>query len=113
MSTRRSRVAASKYRIGAVSRLTGIPQDTIRVWERRYNVVRPQRSEGGDRLYSRDDITRLTLIRRLVDAGNAIGTVARLSLKQLQKRLGPDDLLLLTPEALELERNSTRARIGG
>ena len=77
------------YRIGAVSRLTGIPTDTLRMWERRYGVVRPQRAEGGNRLYTRDDIGRLALIKRLVDAGHAIGTVANLSLQQLQERLAP------------------------
>ena len=37
----------SNYRIGAVSRLTGIPPDTLRVWERRYDLITPMRSEGG------------------------------------------------------------------
>lgn len=75
------------YRIGAVSRLTGIATVTIRMWERRYNVVSPDRTEGRNRLYTREDIARLALIKRLVDDGNAIGTVANLSLEQLQERL--------------------------
>lgn len=75
------------YRIGAVSRLTGIPADTLRVWERRYSVVEPGRAEGRFRLYTRDDISRLALIKQLVDAGNAIGSVAGLSFDQLQERL--------------------------
>ena len=79
----------ANYRIGAVARLTGIPTDTLRMWERRYNVVEPVRAEGGNRLYSRDDITRLVMIKRLVDAGHAIGTVANLSVEQLQERMAP------------------------
>ena len=75
------------YRIGAVSRLTGIATVTIRMWERRYGVVEPDRTEGRNRLYTREDIARLALIKRLVDEGNAIGTVANLSLEQLQERL--------------------------
>lgn len=75
------------YRIGAVSRLTGIATVTIRMWERRYGVVEPNRTEGRNRLYTREDIARLALIKRLVDEGNAIGTVANLSLQQLQERL--------------------------
>jgi len=75
------------YRIGAVSRLTGIPADTLRVWERRYGVVEPGRAEGRFRLYTRGDISRLALIKQLVDAGNAIGSVAGLSVDQLQERL--------------------------
>lgn len=77
----------STYRIGAVSRLTGIPADTLRVWERRYDVVEPLRSPKGSRLYTRADIGRLAVIKRLVDSGHAIGSVAHLSLEQLEERL--------------------------
>lgn len=77
----------SSYRIGAVSRLTGVPADTLRVWERRYTVVEPQRTEGGSRLYSQHDVARLGVIKRLVDAGHAIGTVANLTLEQLEERV--------------------------
>ena len=79
---------AMTYRIGAVSRLTGIAPDTLRVWERRYGVVHPQRSPAGGRLYSSSDITRLTLLKQLVDAGDAIGTIAHLGLEELQERAG-------------------------
>jgi len=76
----------ARYRIGAVSRLTGVPTDTLRVWERRYTVVEPKRTEGGSRLYSQEDVVKLGLIKRLVNAGHAIGTVANLSLEQLEQR---------------------------
>jgi len=75
------------YRIGAVSRLTGIPVDTLRIWERRYQLVTPQRTEKGGRLYSQEDVTRLTMIKTLVDQGHAIGTVAQLSSDELRARL--------------------------
>ncbi|WP_295538394.1 MerR family transcriptional regulator [uncultured Thiohalocapsa sp.] len=74
------------YRIGAVARLTGIPPDTLRVWERRYAVVTPVRSEAGTRLYHAEDVSRLNLIKRLVDNGDAISHVARLSLEHLRQR---------------------------
>jgi DNA-binding transcriptional MerR regulator len=77
----------SIYRLGAVSRLTGIPPDTLRVWERRYDLVTPMRSEAGGRLYSQEDVTRLGVIKRLVDSGHAIGTIAELSMEQLRERL--------------------------
>jgi DNA-binding transcriptional MerR regulator len=75
------------YRIGAVARLTGIPPDTLRVWERRYAVVTPFRSDAGTRLYRAHDVGRLTLIKRLVDGGDAISHVAPLSLEQLRERV--------------------------
>jgi DNA-binding transcriptional MerR regulator len=83
---------APTYRIGAVSRLTGVPADTLRVWERRYRVVEPFRSESGTRLYGAEDVGRLTLIKRLVDRGDAISSVANLSLHQLRERVSGSDL---------------------
>lgn len=92
------------YRIGAVSRLTGIPAVTIRIWERRYGVVEPNRSEGRNRLYTREDISRLALIKQLVNSGNAISTVANLSLTQLQERLEAHTKQHLRPAALPSRR---------
>jgi transposase-like protein len=80
------------YRIGAVSRLTGVPADTLRVWERRYSVVTPYRADSGTRLYGPEDVGRLTLIKRLVDRGDAISSVARLNLAQLRDRVSGADL---------------------
>lgn len=75
------------YRIGAVSRLTGISPDTLRIWERRYDIVEPQRTPKGGRLYSQGDVTRLTMIKTLVDQGYAISTVAQLPVDELNRRL--------------------------
>jgi DNA-binding transcriptional MerR regulator len=72
-----------KYRIGTVSRLTGLSADVVRVWERRYGAISPQRSEGGSRLYSDADIARLRRLRQAVDMGHAIGQVARLPESEL------------------------------
>ncbi len=80
------------YKIGAVSRLTGVSQDTLRVWERRYGAVVPMRSDAGTRLFGQTDINRLSLIKRLVDAGDAISSVANLSLEQLQERVSQSSL---------------------
>ncbi|NEX19559.1 MerR family transcriptional regulator [Thiorhodococcus mannitoliphagus] len=75
------------FRIGTVSRLTGVPTDTLRVWERRYHVVTPVRSEAGTRHYAAEDVARLSLIKRLVDGGDAISSVANLSLLDLRERM--------------------------
>ena len=73
--------------IGVVSKLTGIQPTTLRIWERRYDVVQPDRSHGRNRLYSTEDIRRLGLIKTLVDAGHPISVVAPLTDEQLQARL--------------------------
>jgi MerR family transcriptional regulator, light-induced transcriptional regulator len=75
------------FGIGAVSRLTGIPLDTLRVWERRYDLVTPLRTDDNKRQYSRTDLTRLGLIKQLVDRGHAISAVAALSEEALRERL--------------------------
>ncbi|MEL7370670.1 MAG: MerR family transcriptional regulator, partial [Myxococcota bacterium] len=75
------------YRIGAVSRLTSIPTGTIRVWERRYGVVAPGRSDGGFRLYSHRDVERLRVIKSLIESGETISGLADLDLSQLRHRL--------------------------
>ena len=75
------------FKIGAVSRITNIPVDTLRIWERRYRVVVPIRSNNSDRLYQRDDINRLTLLKMLVDRGHAIGSIAGLTNEDLIERL--------------------------
>ena len=74
------------YRIGAVAKLTGISTDTIRAWERRYGVVEPNRGENNNRYYSDIDVTKLLSVKRLVDAGQAIGTICSLSEEELTQR---------------------------
>jgi MerR family transcriptional regulator, light-induced transcriptional regulator len=78
---------ARGYRIGAVSRMTGIPVPTIRMWERRYQMVVPNRSQVGARLYAQSEVDRLSLLKTAVDAGHAIGTVVYLSDEDIRARL--------------------------
>lgn len=75
------------YRSGAVARLTGIPVQTLRVWERRYKIVGPRQSASGQRLYSPAEVARLAVIKQLVDSGHAIGSIASLGLDQLRAML--------------------------
>ncbi|MGD8977258.1 MAG: MerR family transcriptional regulator [Gammaproteobacteria bacterium] len=79
--------ATEDFSIGTVSRLTGISQHTLRVWERRYKAVESGRSEGGRRLYSNDDVERLTLLKALVDRGDRIGQIASEDTDALRARL--------------------------
>ena len=75
------------FRIGAVERATGIPANTIRVWERRYGLVKPARDETGTRLYSQQDVEYLSHVRTLIDAGDSIGYIASLDKGQLPARI--------------------------
>lgn len=82
MSTR----TAVTYPIRAVARLTGVPIDTLRAWERRYAAVTPER-DGRERVYSDDDVARLRLLNRAVQSGHAIGRASTLSNAQLTRLL--------------------------
>lgn len=57
------------YTIKQASALTGIPADTIRAWERRYQLPPPARSEGGYRLYDDQALRTYRTMRLLVSAG--------------------------------------------
>jgi CheY-like chemotaxis protein len=57
------------YSIGAVSRMLGVPAATLRAWEDRYGVVVPERSEGGQRLYTRSQIEQLGFIQSAMQTG--------------------------------------------
>jgi MerR family transcriptional regulator, light-induced transcriptional regulator len=77
------------FQISTVSRLTGLSVHTIRAWEKRYQVVAPVRTDTKRRLYTRDDIRKLALLRSLVETGHPIGSIAGLSPDQLVGRTGP------------------------
>lgn len=68
-----------RHPIRVVARRTGLTPATLRAWERRYGLVEPERSEGGQRLYSDRDVERLRRLHALTDAGRPIGLVAGLS----------------------------------
>jgi len=57
------------YSIGAVSKMLGIRPATLRTWQERYGVVVPDRSEGGHRLYTRDQVQQLRFLMDQVAAG--------------------------------------------
>lgn len=64
--------------------LTGLSEFTIRGWENRYSVFRPQRGETGRREYSTADVERALLLRELIKRGHKIGKVSALSNQKLK-----------------------------
>jgi len=55
------------YSINAVSDITGVPATTLRFWETRFGIIKPTRTEGGHRLYSREDIERIKWVKDKID----------------------------------------------
>lgn len=78
------------YTIGVVAKRTNIHTETLRVWERRYQMVVPQRNLTGRRLYSEDDILKLSLVKKLTEEGHPVSGLADLSVDALRHRLGAD-----------------------
>lgn len=67
------------FTIKAVSQATGVSIETLRAWERRYQVVEPQRDPNGRRSYSPPDVIRLRKLREATERGHAISKLARFS----------------------------------
>ena len=64
------------YSIGTVARLTGVKPDTLRVWERRYQLGASHKSPSGRRLFTQADLEHLQLVAALVASGTRIGDIA-------------------------------------
>jgi DNA-binding transcriptional MerR regulator len=81
---------SSRHPIKVVASRTGLSPEVLRVWEKRYGVVAPGRTQGGQRLYSDEEIERLRLLRALTLEGRRIGEVSALSTEQLRALLIED-----------------------
>jgi DNA-binding transcriptional MerR regulator/methylmalonyl-CoA mutase cobalamin-binding subunit len=78
-------MAAALHPIQVVVARTGLTAHVIRIWEKRYGAVTPERTETNRRLYSDEQIERLNLLRRLAETGHGIGFVAKLPTDRLNK----------------------------
>jgi len=71
-------VSLRPYSIGTAARLAGLSPSVVRMWEVRYRFLDPDRTGGGHRLYSDDDVRVLRAVKSLLDGGLRIGAVARM-----------------------------------
>jgi len=74
-----------QHSIKFAARKTGLTPHVIRVWERRYDAVSPNRTGTNRRLYSEEEIERLGLLRDVTQAGHSIGQVAQLPIAKLRE----------------------------
>lgn len=119
-------MAETGYTIKAVSKRTGLSPHVIRIWEKRYGVVKPHRTGTNRRLYSEAETERLALLRNAILAGHSIGSICSLSKDELaelageahgetnhsipQKRAGIDEALeaIRAMDAVKLDAVLTR-----
>lgn len=73
------------YSIKAISNLTGINSETLRTWERRFEFLDPSRDQKGQRIYSEQDLSKLSKLSSLVKAGHPIRHLANKSIKELEE----------------------------
>jgi MerR family transcriptional regulator, light-induced transcriptional regulator len=64
------------HRIHRVAKLTGLSKDVIRVWERRYGLVKPSRSSNRYREYSDEEVALLRFVKNQMEQGATIGSLA-------------------------------------
>ena len=72
---------SSKYSIKDLERLTGIKAHTLRIWEQRYEILRPERTDTNIRFYNNDDLRRILNISLLNNNGYKISAIAKLHMK--------------------------------
>lgn len=77
--------ATALYRIGAVSKTTGIPVSTLRIWETRYGAFTPLKTQGQQRLYGEHEVSKAMLLKQLSQNGHAISAIANLELSELRR----------------------------
>jgi MerR family transcriptional regulator, light-induced transcriptional regulator len=77
----------STYSIKDLERLTGIKAHTIRIWEKRYEIVDPARTDSNIRWYSDEDLKKLLNVSILNRNGLKISHIARLTNQQLNQKI--------------------------
>ncbi|MDX1652897.1 MAG: MerR family transcriptional regulator [Brumimicrobium sp.] len=75
----------AEYKIGDIETLTGIKAHTLRIWEKRYDLLRPDRSGNSTRTYGDEDLKKLLNIAVLQERGWKISKIAVLTDSQLSK----------------------------
>ncbi|HET9203549.1 MAG TPA: MerR family transcriptional regulator [Acidimicrobiia bacterium] len=84
------------FSIGTVADLLDVPTSTLRTWEDRYGLIVPERSSGGQRLYTREQVEQLRFVKASIDGGMQPGDAHRV----LSDRLASGDVLTTPgPEA--------------
>lgn len=76
------------YKIGAVSKRTGITPECLRAWERRYGLAPAERA-GKTRFYSAEQVEWLLAVKALLDQGHPISQVIHFDDAEIERRLRP------------------------
>jgi DNA-binding transcriptional MerR regulator len=75
------------YNINDLEKLTGIKAHTIRIWEKRYNLLEPERTESNIRYYTANDLKRLLNISILNKNGLKISRISELKPDEISEKV--------------------------
>ncbi len=87
-----------RYTIAELEKLTGIRAGTIRIWERRYRIIKPHRTDTNRRWYDDDDLVRIINISILYRHGFKISKIAAMSGIEIAR-----EVALLTEETTDTD----------
>lgn len=76
-----------KYSIKELEQLSGIKAHTIRIWEKRHNLISPQRTETNIRYYSDEDLKKIINIALLNNHGVKISKLATMSMEEINRKI--------------------------
>src|SRR5688572_18550350 len=76
-----------KYSIKELEKLSGIKAHTIRMWEKRHQLIEPQRTKTNIRFYSDDDLKKIINISVLNSNGLKISKIAGMTSDEMNHRI--------------------------
>jgi DNA-binding transcriptional MerR regulator len=76
-----------KYSIKELEKLSGIKAHTIRIWEKRHNIIEPSRTDTNIRFYTDEDLKKIINVSMLNNHGIKISRIANMSTDELNKRI--------------------------
>jgi DNA-binding transcriptional MerR regulator len=101
------------YSIKAVAHMAGITEPTLRAWEKRYNILAPQRTETGHRRYTKRDIYRVLWLKHRLEEGMSISQASTLLLTLPETNLFDNIQFELKPERNGIKPNGRRVGTEG
>jgi len=96
------------FRIGEVSDLVGVDPHVLRYWETEFKVVRPRRAKSNQRLYRRQDVENLQLIKTLLHNEGYTISGAR---KLLQDQDRKEEIIAKEEREKQLEQDVLEKRL--
>jgi len=75
------------YSIKELEQLSGIKAHTIRIWEKRYSLIKPQRTTTNIRFYSDEDLKKIINVSLLNSQGIRISRIAEMSDNEISKKI--------------------------